>query len=105
MSRWNKNSKKYYSNYYDGYTDRHIKKLNKVFDLENESNSENSNKEQNKPGFLNGYDINIACLGQTTMSVNEEQKIITDWTAGTLNYDEEKKQWSCPLDKYFYENK
>ena len=65
----------------------------------------NSNKEQNKPGFLNGYDINIACLGQTTMSVNEEQKIITDWTAGTLNYDEEKKQWSCPLDKYFYENK
>ena len=37
MSRWNKNSKKYYSNYYDGYTDRHIKKLNKVFDLENET--------------------------------------------------------------------
>ena len=64
----------------------------------------NANKERNS-GFKNGYDVNIACLGQTTMSVDENQKTITDWTAGTLNYDEETKQWSCPLDKYFHEDK
>ena len=51
--------------------------------------------------YVNKYGKNIACLGQTTMSVDNNNKI-TDWTAGTLNYDETAKTWSCPTDKYFH---
>ena len=49
--------------------------------------------------YSDGYQRNnIACLGQTTLSI-KNNKINTDWTAGTLEYKNNK--WSCPNEKYF----
>jgi hypothetical protein len=42
---------------------------------------------------------NIPCLGQTILS--QDGTFTPEWVAGTLNYDEIGKTWSCPTGIYY----
>ena len=46
-------------------------------------------------------DGNIPCLGQTALSYNTDGTFTTDWVAGTLDYDETSKRWTCPDTNYY----